>query len=196
MDSFYSESELAAIGLKSFGKNVMISKKASFYGAENIVIGSNTRIDDFCFLSGKIQIGNYVHISAYSSLIGGNQGITIEDFANISSRVSIYSISDDYSGETMTNPLIPDKYKNMQSAEVAIERHVIIGCGSVVLPGVVLREGSAFGAMSLINRSAEPWSIHAGIPAKKIKDRRKNLLELEIKFLDEALEENSLKETN
>lgn len=179
LDSFYTSVELSKLGLVSFGENVLISRKVSIYGTEKISIGNNVRIDDFCILSGKITIGNYIHIAAYTALYGGDKGIVIKDFANLSSRISIYSISDDYSGETMTNPMVPDKFKNVQSEEVIIERHVIIGCGCVILPGIVLKEGSSFGAMTLINRSSELWSINVGIPFKRIKDRSKNLLILE-----------------
>jgi acetyltransferase-like isoleucine patch superfamily enzyme len=184
LNNFYSLDELNEIGFKSLGKNVLISRKSSIYGAKSISIGDNVRVDDFCILSSKISIGNNVHIAAYSALYGGKKGIVIHDFANISSKVVIYSISDDYSGETMTNPMVPGKYKNVKEEEVIIERHVIIGSGCVVLPGVLLKEGSSFGAMTLINRSSEPWSVYAGIPYKKIKDRSKELLKLEEKFLE------------
>lgn len=186
MDSFYSNGQLNDIGFKSIGRNVLLSKKASIYGAKNIILGNNVRIDDFCILSGKIEIGNYIHIAAYSALYGGQSGIFIDDYSNISSRVSIYSISDDFSGETMTNPLIPDKYKNLKSQKVVIEKNVIIGCGCVILPGVVIKEGGSFGAMTLINRDSEDWSINAGIPFKKIRVRSMNLLKLESKFESEV----------
>lgn len=185
VSSFYSIEELSELGLASFGENVLISRKASIYGAKFINIGNNVRIDDFCILSGKISIGNYVHLAAYTALYGGDKGIFIDDFVNISSRVTIYSISDDYSGETMTNPMIPNAYKKIHSEKVVIERHVLFGSCCVVLPGVVLKEGSAFGAFSLINRSSEPWSINAGIPSKKIKSRSNNLLNLEKAFIEE-----------
>lgn len=53
MNSFYTEAELKELGLKSFGKSVLLSKKVSIYGAKNISIGNNVRIDDFCILSGQ-----------------------------------------------------------------------------------------------------------------------------------------------
>ena len=62
MNSFYSDEELKKIRFKSLGENVLISKKASIYSPEKIIIGNNVRIDDFCILSGNIQIGNHVHI--------------------------------------------------------------------------------------------------------------------------------------
>lgn len=179
MNSFYSDNELKDIGFASVGENVLISRKASIYGAGNIKIGNHVRVDDFCILSGKIEIGDYVHVAAYSALYGGTDGVFISDFANLSSRVSVYSVSDDYSGASMTNPMVPDKYKKVKSAPVYIRKHVIIGSTSVILPGVELAEGSSFGCFSMINHNAEPWSINVGIPFKKIKDRRRDIQMLE-----------------
>lgn len=182
MNSFYLEDELNQIGLKQCGRNVLISRKASIYGAENITVGNNVRIDDFCILTGNIFIGDFVHIAAYTALYGGDKGIFIDDYAGLSSRISVYSQSDDFSGETMTNPMIPDEYKNVISEKVIISKHTIIGSGCVILPGVTLKEGSAFAALSLINRDANQWSVNAGIPFKEIKKRSNNLLALEKKF--------------
>ena len=185
MNSFYTIFELNEIGLGHYGNNVLISRKASIYGASNIIIGNNVRIDDFCIISGNVIFGNNIHLAAYSALYGGDAGITIEDFANISSRVCIYAVSDDYSGYTMTNPTIPDKYKHIQNEHVQIGKHVIIGSGCTILPGVCLNEGAALGAMSLCKKSIEPWKIYAGVPARAIKDRSKVLLDLEKEYMNE-----------
>ncbi|MBV8658143.1 MAG: acyltransferase [Burkholderiales bacterium] len=183
--SIYTREELEGLGLGGFGEDVRISRRASFYGASRIVLGDHVRIDDFCVLSageGGIEIGSYIHIAVYSSLIGAGR-ILVQDFANISSRVSIYSSSDDYSGETMTNPLVPDEYKRVDHAPVVIGRHVIVGSGSIVLPGVTLHEGVAIGALSLVNRSCNPFGVYAGTPAKWIKARSSGLLSLEEELL-------------
>ena len=180
-----TEQQLYAHGFKSVGRNVRISDKASIYNAANISIGDNVRIDDFVVLSagsGGITIGSHIHIAVYSSLIGAG-AITVCDFANLSSKVSVYSSSDDYSGKTMTNPCIPDEYKRVTHADVTIEKHVIVGCGSVILPGVTLSEGAAIGALSLVNKDCENYTIYAGSPARKIKSRKKDLLKLEQDFL-------------
>lgn len=182
MNSFYSYDELRNIGFNHIGNNVKISRKASFYAPNKISIGDNVRIDDFCILSGNITIGNYIHIAAYSALYGGDKGIVLDDFVNISSRVCVYSVNDDYSGNSMTNPMIPDNLKHVVSQKVYLKKHVIVGSTSVILPGVILEEGSAFGSFSLINRNSAPWSINAGIPAKKIKNRNKNILNIEKEY--------------
>lgn len=185
MNSFYDKEELEKIGFKKVGSNVLISRKASFYGVSDITIGNNVRVDDFCILSGHIELGNYIHIAAYTALYGGKDGIIISDYANLSSRISVYSISDDYSGLTMTNPMVPEQYKNVESAPVLIGRHVIIGSSCVILPGSVLPEGAAVGCMSMVNKKLEPWNIYAGIPCRRIKERSRDLEMLEQKFVKE-----------
>ncbi len=185
MNSFYSEDELKTLGFKSIGKGVLISRKASIYGAPGISIGSSVRVDDFCILSGKMDLGNYIHISAYTGLFGGNVGIVLKDYVTISSRNAIYAISDDYSGEYMTNPMVGEKYRNVIAGEVCIEKSVIIGSGCVVLPGVHIGEGAAVGAMSLVNRDLEAWTMNKGIPCRKYRKREKNILNLQNKFEEE-----------
>ncbi|WP_242840798.1 acyltransferase [Butyrivibrio proteoclasticus] len=177
--SFYSEEELKNIGFKQYGKNVLISRLASFYDASQISIGNNVRIDDFCLLSGRIQIGNYIHIAAYSSLFSGSKDIIIDDFVNISSRCTIYSKSDDYSGQSLTGPMVDASLTNQDERTVHIQRHAIIGSGSTVLPGVTIEEGVAVGSMSLVKNTLTAWGIYAGIPCKYIKERTKKLLDLE-----------------
>lgn len=183
MNSFYSKEELKNIGFKSFGKNVLISKKASIYSPQNISIGSNVRIDDFCILSGDISIGNFIHIAAFCGLFG-QYGIEMEDFSGLSSRVSIYTATDDYSGRTLTNPTIPEEYKNVRKGKVKIGKHCIIGSGTVILPKVFIKEGSSIGAMSLVIKSTKEWKTYFGLPVLETGERKKDLLELEQKFLE------------
>lgn len=183
--SFYSEEELKEIGLKNVGRNVLISRKCSMYGVREICIGDNVRIDDFTILSGRIILGNYVHIAAGAYLFGGDEGIELKDYCGISSHCSVYATTDDYLGEAMTNPTIPEQYRNVTQEMVVMEKHVVIGAGSIVLPGVYLGEGSAFGSMSLITKSTEPWMVYKGIPAKVWKERKRMLLELENKLRSE-----------
>lgn len=153
-----------------------------------IAIGNHVRIDDFCVISageGGVEIGDFVHIAVFSSLIGAGK-ILLSDFSNLSSRVSIYSSSDDFTGEYMTNPTVPGRYTGATHAPVTIGRHVVIGSGTVVLPGVAIGEGAAIGALSLVKEDCEPFTVYAGTPVRPLKKRKTRLLELEQQFLQET----------
>lgn len=183
--AWLSEQKMKEMGFASFGKNVLLSDKGAYYNCKNIRFGNNVRVDDFCVLSagmGGIEIGNYVHIAINASMIGAGK-IRLEDFSGLSSRVSIYSSNDDYSGSAMTNPMVPSEFTNVQHADVNIGRHVIIGSGSIVLPGVRMEEGVAIGALSLVRKSCKAFGIYTGVPAKLISERKRDLLILEQQLL-------------
>jgi len=182
MNSFYNEEELKGLGLKRYGENVLISRNATIYGADNIEIGSNVRIDDFCVLSGRIVFGNNVHIATGVYMFAGEYGIILNDYSGISSRTALYATNDDYSGEYMTNPTVSSEYRKVTGGTIYIGKHSLIGTGCTILPGVKVNDGASVGAMSLINKDIEPFTMNIGIPCKKIKDRSKRLLELEQKY--------------
>mgnify|MGYP001188800269 CR=1 FL=1 len=190
MTSFYGEDELKELGFRSVGKNVYISRKASFYGLQNMIIGDYVRIDDFCILSGDIKIGNHIHIAAYSALYGGTHGIVLSDFVTLSSRNIIYAESDDYVGASLSNPLIGSKYRKISGQKVIFEKHVLVGTNCTILPGAYLAEGVSIAAMSLVKNKLEAWTVYAGIPVKKIKNRDMGILRLEQEYLMELEEEN------
>lgn len=190
MNTFYSEDELKTLGLKAYGDNVLISRNALIYNPGKLEIGSNVRIDDFTTISGNVKLGSYIHIAQFCGLYGGDAGIEMHDFAGLSSRVVIYATSNDYSGNSMTNPMVPEKYKlTDKNAKVILGKHVIVGCVSVILPGVEVGEGCAVGAMTLCNKTMEPWGIYAGVPGKRVKERSKKLLELEAQMMQELRSE-------
>lgn len=182
--SYYTQEQLKELGFKYIGKNVKISDKASIYNYDQIEIGDNSRIDDFCVISGKIKIGRNVHITPMCLVAGGIKGIVFEDFTTIAYGVQVFTQSDDYSGRTMTNSTIPKEYKNEFMEEIILKKYSIVGAGSIIMPGVKLAEGTSIGAMSLVLKSTNPWGIYVGNPAKRLKDRKKNLLELEKQYLE------------
>ncbi|HEK2134322.1 TPA: acyltransferase, partial [Proteus mirabilis] len=97
----------------------------------------------------------------------------------------VFTGSDDYSGRTMTNPTIPLKYKNLKEKNIIIGKHAIIGTNSIIMPGVTIAEGTAVGALSMVTKSTKPWGIYFGNPAKRIKERKKDLLNLEMEYIKE-----------
>jgi len=184
--AYLTQDQLEKMSFKFLGDNVKISDKASIYNPETIEIDDNSRIDDFCVISGVVKIGRYNHITPMCLIAGGEKGVFLDDFCTLAYGVKIFSQSDDYSGLTMVNSLIPKNFKNERVDIVKLEKQVIVGANSILMPGVIIREGCSIGAMSLLNQSTEPWGIYVGIPAKRIKDRKQDLLKLENKFLEEV----------
>lgn len=183
--SYLSQSALESMGFKRLGRGVKISDRASLYDVHEMELGDFSRIDDFCVVSGRVTLGRFNHITPMCLVAGGTPGIVMDDFCTLAYGVKVFAQSDDYSGETLTNSLVPKKYKKEIFAAVQLHRHVIVGASSTIMPGVVLAEGCAVGAMSLISKSTDPWGIYVGIPARRVKDRSRNLLSLEKHFLQE-----------
>ncbi len=183
--NYYSETDLQDFGFKSIGKNVRISSDARIYGEKNISIGDNVRIDDFAILSaanGFIEIGNNVFI-ARNCHLSGTMGLRIKDFVTLAGNVTIYTASDDYTGESLTGQAIPPQFTKLHGGTIELNKHTIIGTGCVIIGPAILGEGTSLGSMSLVNKDLEGWNIYAGVPAKKLKPRSKNTLELEKEYL-------------
>ena len=174
--AFLTKEQIHSIGFKCIGHNVKISDKCAIYNPELIEIGDNSRVDDFCVLSGRIIIGKNVHITVFCNIAGGEPGVYIDDYSTVAYGCHIMSQSDDYTGATMTNSTIPKKFKSEIFKKVAIGKHVIIGAGTIVLPGCDISEGCSVGAMSLVTKPTEPWGVYFGVPAKKIRNRSQDLL--------------------
>jgi acetyltransferase-like isoleucine patch superfamily enzyme len=188
--AYLDQAALDAMGFAALGRGVRISDKASIYDADRIKIGDFSRIDDFCVISGRVEIGRNVHIAPFCLVAGGAPGIEMDDFVGLAYRVTIFAQSDDYSGLTMTNPTVPTRFKAELCKRVRIGRHGILGSGAIVCPGVELGDGSAVGAASLVLKSCPPWTVLAGSPAIKLKDRRQDLLQLEAEYLASEVASN------
>lgn len=169
--SFYSEDELNELGLKSFGKNVLISRKCSIYSPEKIRIGDNVRIDDFCILSGDITLGSNIHISAYCALYGAF-GIELKDYSGMSPKSVIFSAVDDFSGDYLIGPIHDSKYTNVIGKNVVVNKFCQLGANTIVMPGVVFEEGAVTGAMTFVNKNLDAWTINTGIPINKSRSRK------------------------
>ena len=165
--------QLYNMGIKC-GTNVLISKKVSFYGADQITIGNNVRIDDFCILSGNITIGDNIHIGAYCGLYG-KMGIIMGDYTGLSPRCTIFSASDDFGGDYLISPM--NDHSNVTGGVVILRKYSQIGAGTVIMPDLTIGVGAAIGAMSFVKRNVPYWEIWAGNPLKFIKNRKKGLLQ-------------------
>ncbi len=185
--SYLNEDALRALGIASVGRNVAVHSTCVMVGLDRLSVGSNVRIDPFTCLiagSGSIRIGDHVHIAGYVFLSGA-AGLVIEDFVGLSRGVTVYTRNDDYSGAALTGPTVPEKYLAITSGPVTIGRHVVLGASTIVLPGLVIGEGATVGSLSLVKQDLAPWGIYAGVPARRLRDRSRAMLEREADLLRE-----------
>ena len=181
---YLSKRELHKLNFVSLGKDVLISERASLHKSELMSIGDFSRVDDFCAISGNVHIGRNVHFAVHCSVTASRESASFGDFSGLAMSCHVFTSSDDYSGISLTNPTVPAEFKEINHGAISLGRHVIIGAASLVFPGVVIAEGCSVGAFSLVNQSTEPWGVYAGIPATRRKDRSKDLLLLEDKYLN------------
>lgn len=163
--------------LKKCGENVIIGKTVRIRYPELVEIDDNVIIDDFTYISTALKLHSYVHISSGCKLIGGKKSfVEFNEFSTLSPGVVLAAGSDDYVGGIAT-PLVPEEYKGtVEYGKIVLGKHCIIGSNSVILPNVTCHEGSAVGALSLVKNDLLEWSLYAGIPAAKIKDRKRDVI--------------------
>jgi galactoside O-acetyltransferase len=170
--------------LKSCGKQVIIGKTVRIRYPELVDIGDNVIIDDFTYISTSLKIHNNVHIAAGCKIIGGKKAfVEMYEFSTLAPNVVLSAGSDDYTSGIAT-PFVPMEFKdNAKIGKIILNKHCIVGSGSVVLPDVIFQEGACLGALSLANKDLEEYTLYAGIPAKKIKLRNKSkILNLESRY--------------
>ena len=97
----------------------------------------------------KLRLGYKTDVGAFT-YINAKNGVIIEDYVQIGSHCSVYSIS-----------TIDEK-----EGPVVLKRNCKIGSHSVIMPGITVGENSIIGAFSFVNRDIPPNVIALGIPAK------------------------------
>jgi len=183
----YTHEELLAMGFAYVGEGVKVFKKCSLINCKNIYLGDGCQIDDFVHIiaSAPVRVGRRVHIACFTSIAGGGE-VTLEDYTGLSAGCRLITGTEDFMGEGMTNPCIPTKFRSVTRSFITIRRHAILGTNTIVYPGVIIEEGVATGAGTVVNKDLEPWGLYMGAPAKRIKCRpNEKILELEKQLVAE-----------
>lgn len=76
----------------------------------------------------------------------------------------------------MIGPVIPVEYRKIIHGTVTLEKYVALAVNVTVFPNVTIDEGTVVGACSLVTSDLDPWGIYYGIPAKRVRNRRKDLI--------------------
>ena len=181
---FLSRDVLETLGFARLGEDVLIHSTVVIVDCHKLSLGSRIRIDPFVVISnrGGVEFGNNIHIGGHS-VLAGHGAIRFDDFVNISHYVGIYTSNEDLSGRTLSHPTVPGSFSGARSASISFGRHSAVGSGSMVLPGARFAEGSILGAMSRTGRPLDPWTIYAGIPARRMRERQRDILEREQEYL-------------
>ena len=117
-----------------------------------IIDGELTRYQWMVRHTDRFTLGYKTDIGAFS-YINAENGVIIEDFVQIGSHCSIYSVS------TIDN----------KQGEVRLKKGCRIGTHSVIMPGVTVGEGSIIGAFSFVNADIPNGVLAYGVPAKVIR---------------------------
>ncbi|TWD79226.1 acetyltransferase-like isoleucine patch superfamily enzyme [Kribbella amoyensis] len=118
---------------------------AHAYVTGEISLGSDTTVNPFAVVRGKITIGDGVRIGAHTSILAFNHG---------------------------TAPDRPIFRQPTTAKGITVGDDVWIGSNVIVLDGVTVGEHSIIGAGAVVTKDVEPWSVVAGNPARKLRDRR------------------------
>lgn len=112
----------------------------------------------------KISIGRN-SIIGNDAFIDGRYGVTIGNNVNIGDHVSMYTTAHD--------PQSVDF--GIKTGEIRIGDYVYLGARVIVLQGITIGKGAVAAAGSVVTDDVEPYAIVAGVPAKKIGERRQDL---------------------
>lgn len=112
----------------------------------------------------KIQIGSGASVGG-GVVLDGRGGIQIGDNVNVSSGVMLWTAQHDYRDSAFAGRL----------GAITLEKYVWLGPRVIVLPGITVREGCVVAAGAVVTEDTEPYGIYAGLPARRIGDRTRDL---------------------
>lgn len=141
--------------------------------SEVVKIAETARIDSFVKIEGGqgVRIGEYVHIASFSHINIGSGTVILEDYSAVSSGAKILGGSNKSNGISMSAKA-PSDMQIVERATTVLGKYAFLGVNSVVMPGVIIGEGAVIGAGAVVTKNVPDYEIWAGIPAKKIGDRK------------------------
>jgi acetyltransferase-like isoleucine patch superfamily enzyme len=158
--SYLTKEALLALGFSQVGDDVKVSPLARLYAIEGS-LGNRVRIDDFAILTGQIELGDDVHVSPFCFLGGTGGRIRLEHGAGMSTHVSLFTKSDDYS-RAQAGP------RDKVCGDITLGRYTILGAQCVVLPGADIGEGCNFGVGCVVSGAIPAGRAYVSMGIKMV----------------------------
>lgn len=176
--------------LAHLGKDVIIGKTVRIRKPHETTIGDGSIIDDFVYISVGMDMGHNSHIASNVSISGGGLGrrFSIGNYSTISNGTSIHCASSGFKDCTLELPSVPkDEQFGGDARDITVGDYVTIGAHSCILPGVVVPEGVAFGAYTLVKPNVEliPFHLYMGTNCRDMGERENiNLIKKHMELKD------------
>ncbi len=138
-----------------------------------VKIADTARIDSFVKIEGGqgVNIGEYVHIASFTHINIGSGNVTLKDYSAVSSGAKILGGSNKSDGKSMS-AVAPEHMQVVDRKKTVLREYAFLGVNSVVMPGVTIGTGAVIGAGAVVTTDVPDYEIWAGVPAKKIGDRK------------------------
>lgn len=169
-----------ALDVTVIGKNIFIGNNTEIEGGALLAISDHRleteviKIGESCEIRrgaqlrswlGSIVIGNYCSVNS-NTLLYGTGGIIIGNQVRIAANCLLVASQHVY--DDVSVPILQQGYT---AKGILVGDDVWIGAGVCILDGVTIGRGSVIGAGAVVRHDIEPYTVYAGVPAKKIKHR-------------------------
>ena len=159
----------------------IVSQNIRVRHPEHFSVGEHSIVDDFCYFSTRVQIGEFSHIASGCSVAGGVARLfQLGSYCSLSSGVKVWCTSDDFVNDIVAifPPWIEEAgpiKEHLITGDVSMADFTAVGANSVIMPLNRIPEGTVIGSLSFVpsNFDLEPWSVYAGTPVRFIKRRNK-----------------------
>lgn len=151
----------------------IISKNVRIRVPESFDVGNDSVIDDWCYFSTRIRIGECCHIAPNCTIAGGREFLfSLGDLSGIAAGTRIYCSANDFSRD-LIGLIPPEAGAGVIAGDVTLGCYTGVGANSVIMPDQDVPEGVAIGAQSFVPPAFrfEPWTVYWGAPIRPIGKR-------------------------
>ena len=137
-----------------------------FWRGLGVRIGQCTSIHRNCriYCPNRVQIASHTIVNR-DVLLDGRMGLSIGSNVSISEGAMLLSLEHDPQSPTFAG----------RGAPTRIADYAFIGARAIILPGRTIGEGAVVAAGAVVTHDVPPYNIVAGVPARPIGERQRNL---------------------